>query len=530
MPQVLAFHDDPQAAVLAHIDGRDDFNNVKDDAERESILESFLELLAELHSVDARKFEAIGLRIPGTPEELALHDLDVWQSTYEGAVREPLPLLTFACQWLRRNVPRKPVRPVLCQGDTGPGNLMFADGKVTALVDFELAHLADPMTDLACVRSRDLYTPLGRFPERLARYAELSGREIDFDTLLYYSVKTQALVPLSLAPVMENLHAGIEHAEWIAQHVFYMRTTAEVLAEAIGVELAPGRAAGGQERAASRPTTTCCSRISKRSRRPRSRIRSSQNRMWFTSRLARHLRTAERKGDAFEAQELDDMGELLGRRPRSVRRRPPRGRRLRPEGRARQGRSARAVLPSPRAPRGGADGGGARHVRGRESLAAASLRCSASAAGRCSSGRQLHATCARSRRHLRAERATHRHGKTTLEPDKHRLTCELIVDRQAYPAVVRDLAPTGLFVQTRVRPDPNSVVEVRFPATAGVAGFPVEAGVARHRNVHPRLQAEIQSGIGLEVLGRSADYLALASRVLPEARSEPDELPAAAIA
>lgn len=98
---------------------------------------------------------------------------------------------------------------------------------------------------------------------------------------------------------------------------------------------------------------------------------------------------------------------------------------------------------------------------------------------------------------------------------KHRLTCELIVDRQAHPAVVRDLAPTGLFVQTRVRPDPNSVVEVRFPATAGVAGFRVEAGVARHRNVHPRLLAEIQSGIGLEVLGRSANYQALASRVLP---------------
>ena len=104
---------------------------------------------------------------------------------------------------------------------------------------------------------------------------------------------------------------------------------------------------------------------------------------------------------------------------------------------------------------------------------------------------------------------------------KHRLTCELIVDRQAFPAIVRDLAPTGLFVQTRVRPDPNSVVEIRFPATAGLAGFRVEAGVARHRNVHPRLQAEIQSGIGLEVLGRSADYQALASRVLP-LKSDPE--------
>ena len=97
---------------------------------------------------------------------------------------------------------------------------------------------------------------------------------------------------------------------------------------------------------------------------------------------------------------------------------------------------------------------------------------------------------------------------------KHRLTCELIVDRQSYPAVVRDLAPTG-----SLRPDPpasvpNSVIEVRFPATAGLPAFSIEAGVARHRNVHPRLQAEVQSGVGLEILGRPPDYLALATRVV----------------
>lgn len=97
---------------------------------------------------------------------------------------------------------------------------------------------------------------------------------------------------------------------------------------------------------------------------------------------------------------------------------------------------------------------------------------------------------------------------------KHRLTCEIIVDRQSHPAVVRDLAPTGLFVQTRQRPAANSVVEVRFPAFAGLPAFTVEAGVARHRNVHPRLQTEIQSGIGLEILGRPQPYLALASRVI----------------
>lgn len=317
VPEVLAFHEDPQAIVLAHVEGRDNFNLVTDPAERDSIAEHFLELLAQLHSVDVRLFEKAGVKIPESPEEIALNDLDVWQSTYEAGVRERLPILTFACQWLRRNVPRKGGKPVLCQGDTGPGNLLFHEGRVSALVDFELAHVSDPMTDLACVRSRDLYTPIDRFAERLVRYSELSGREIDFEALSFYSVKTQALVPMALAPVIENLHAGTEHAEWIAQHVFYLRTTAEVLAEAIGIELEE------VELPQARPT-----RFSNYYDMLIENLEDEQapaiddvflkNRMWFTSRLARHLRHADRLALAFDDQELDDMGELLGKRPTNV--------------------------------------------------------------------------------------------------------------------------------------------------------------------------------------------------------------------
>lgn len=318
VPEVLAFHDDPQAAVLAHVEGRDNFNLVTDDAERESILEHFLELLAQLHSVDVRLFEKAGIRAPETAEEVALNDLDVWQSTYEAGVREPVPLMTFTCQWLRRNVPQKKVEPVLCQGDTGPGNLLFHEGKVSALVDFELAHLSDPMTDIACVRSRDLYTPLGRFPERLARYSELSGRAIDFDTLYFYNVKTQALVPMALAPVMENLHAKTEHAEWIAQYVFYLRTTAQALAEATGIELPEVDLPPARPTRFSSYFDMLIENLEEEQS-PAIEDAFLKNRMWFASRLARHLRHADRLGPAFEEQELDEMGELLGKRPADVR-------------------------------------------------------------------------------------------------------------------------------------------------------------------------------------------------------------------
>jgi aminoglycoside phosphotransferase (APT) family kinase protein len=318
VPEVLAFHSDPPAAVLRHVEGEDNFNRVTDASERDSIIEHFLEILAELHAIDVSRFAKAGVTIPTTPEEIALNDLDVWQSTYEAGVKAPLPLLTFTCQWLRRNVPRKRVDPVLCQGDTGPGNLLFHEGRVTALVDFELAHVSDPMTDIACIRSRDLYTPIDRFPERIARYAELSGREIDFDTLTFYNVKTQALVPMSLAPVMENLHANMEHAEWIAQHVFYLRTTAQSLAEAAGIALEP------VDLPAPEPTrySACFDMLIQNLEEEQSPAIEDaflKNRMWFTARLARHLSHADRLGPAFDAQELDDMGALLGRRPASVR-------------------------------------------------------------------------------------------------------------------------------------------------------------------------------------------------------------------
>jgi len=317
VPEVLAFHEDPEAIVLAHVEGRDNFNLVTDPVERDSIAEHFLEILAQLHAVDVRLFEKAGVRIPQTPEEIALNDLDVWQSTYEAGVREPLPILTFACQWLRRNVPRNDVDPVLCQGDTGPGNLLFHEGRVTALVDFELAHVSDPMTDLACVRSRDLYTPIDRFPERIRRYSELSGREIDYEALKFYSVKTQALVPMSLAPVMENLHAGTEHAEWIAQHVFYLRTTAQVLAEATGIELEEVELPAERLTRFSAYYDMLIENL-EQEQSPAIADAFLKNRMWFASRLARHLRHADRRGPAFEDQELDDMGELLGKRPANV--------------------------------------------------------------------------------------------------------------------------------------------------------------------------------------------------------------------
>lgn len=94
------------------------------------------------------------------------------------------------------------------------------------------------------------------------------------------------------------------------------------------------------------------------------------------------------------------------------------------------------------------------------------------------------------------------------ERAKQRLVCELLVDGNRHPAIVRDLSRAGLFVQTRAKPEPNSVVEVIFPGE-GDAEIRVEAGVARMRSVPSGLQRSVPAGVGLEVLDPPPAFLAL---------------------
>ena len=58
------------------------------------------------------------------------------------------PIIALGLRWLEDNVP-EPVDPVLNHGDFRLGNLLAADGWLTGVLDWELAHFGDPHEDLA---------------------------------------------------------------------------------------------------------------------------------------------------------------------------------------------------------------------------------------------------------------------------------------------------------------------------------------------------------------------------------------------
>ena len=60
---------------------------------------------------------------------------------------------------------------------------------MTAIIDWELSHIGDPMVDLGAMRLRECLYPAGMFPFVLERYREL-GMPVDDQAIRYYTVVT----------------------------------------------------------------------------------------------------------------------------------------------------------------------------------------------------------------------------------------------------------------------------------------------------------------------------------------------------
>ena len=316
VPAPLGHCHEPEGILLERLVGEDDYSTIEDDAQRDAIDRAFLEQIARLHALDAARFEKRGLSLPKTADEFALADLAVWEEGYERTVRAPVPLVEFARGWLHRNVPAAPERPVLIQGDTGPGQFMFEGATLTGIVDWEFAHLADPMLDLAQIRIRDFYNPGADMKKWMALYAELSGTPIDWPRLRYYTVKAMIITPLALAGIVAQMQPRTDHAEWYAQDLCYQRGTIEAIAEAMGLELEspelPDTPASEHDDLYALLEENLGQEFA-----PAFDDGFLQYRARLAVRLLTYARNAERRGPAFRELERDDTAALLGSRPDS---------------------------------------------------------------------------------------------------------------------------------------------------------------------------------------------------------------------
>lgn len=144
----------------------------------ERLPQQWAEQLAAIHGIAPASLPAaLSYR---SPAEM-LVDLEArWRAL--GGV-SPIYALTFG--WLERAL-TDPVEPRLCHGDFRMGNLLVTSEGLSAVLDWELAHLGDPVQDLAfgCIPS----WRFGRYDKVLGGFAQPE------DMLVHYEAATGAPV------------------------------------------------------------------------------------------------------------------------------------------------------------------------------------------------------------------------------------------------------------------------------------------------------------------------------------------------
>ncbi|MEZ4333790.1 MAG: phosphotransferase family protein [Myxococcota bacterium] len=319
VPRVHGYCADPAGILMERVAGDFDYTAIAPGPVRDALDDDFLGELARIHALPAERFVAAGLEPPPSGEACVLHDLALWERAYRRDLKRPVPLVEFALRWLKANRPAAPERLSLVQGDTGPGQFLFSGARLTAIIDWEFAHLGDPILDLAQIRTRDFYNPgidLGRW---IARYEALSGRPVDRGKLAYYTVKSMAITPLALAGMVQGMHPRTDHAEWFAQDVAYKRATAEALLEALGLE--PDPPALPSPNASRTDRSAIFDLVEENLReehRPGAPDDYARYRIDLLARLVTHLRRADVHGEALERQELDEIATLVGQRPQTA--------------------------------------------------------------------------------------------------------------------------------------------------------------------------------------------------------------------
>ena len=161
-------------------------------ADRGMLPKSFTDTLATLHTLDWR---AAGLDFLGAPSagtDFARREIAKWRELIALSDHAPEPILTDLIGWLEANAPTTS-NVTLVHGAYRTGNLLIHDDKISAVLDWELQALGDPMYDVAYVLSdlnREGTELLSNLVARDAFYRDYeaaTGYQIDNEICRYYN-------------------------------------------------------------------------------------------------------------------------------------------------------------------------------------------------------------------------------------------------------------------------------------------------------------------------------------------------------
>jgi aminoglycoside phosphotransferase (APT) family kinase protein len=186
--------------------------------ERARMWRSYLETMAAIHALDPVELGLSFLAKPDLGPDPLSQELAYYESYFRARWGDrPHPTVSHSLPWLHANRPdaESDSEIRLVWGDARPGNMLFRDSRCVAVLDWEMARLANPIMDLAWGTFVERFHTEGvgveRLPgfptrdEAIAQYEEMSGRKAE--NVDYYEV----LAGMRFSVIMIALGQQMKH-------------------------------------------------------------------------------------------------------------------------------------------------------------------------------------------------------------------------------------------------------------------------------------------------------------------------------
>jgi aminoglycoside phosphotransferase (APT) family kinase protein len=338
VPHVWGVDEGRNAMLVDRARGQTWFHPPRDPAEQVSVAQDFIRHLATWHSTPASELD-----LPSFGEAHGMRDHQAAQvaefrRTFEAEdAKRPVDALSwYLLELLETLLPDVNEPAVLVQGDTGPGNFMYADGEVTAIIDWELAHLGDPMDDIAWLSWRTVQHSFPDFPARMREYEAHSGKQVDDARVRYYRLNAFArlgpwfgaasmgeddafrrlLRYAAEAPESAEIDRALDGSAFLMT-TLHRRMRLEAIFDAIGVER-PTRDVATEAEPSEVHVLYDVVLRQLRDIAVRAQERVVKTQAKGAARQIKYLKELHRNGLAFDAAELDEIGRLLGRTPETL--------------------------------------------------------------------------------------------------------------------------------------------------------------------------------------------------------------------
>ena len=202
---------------------------------RLNLARAFIDLMARIHAVDWRA-RALGEVLETPTGKPSLVELAHWEAEYRRVRLEPHPELDYVLDWMHHSAPEAEAI-VLVHGDFKPGNALIEGERISAKLDWETAHLGDPLEDLGWVtnpvRKREhQIAGVWKREHIVAAYRALTGRRVDEAALRWWNVfSCWKLAVIQLTAVSEFVAGRYDRVfqtpTWLYRPMFQMMERTE---------------------------------------------------------------------------------------------------------------------------------------------------------------------------------------------------------------------------------------------------------------------------------------------------------------